>query len=155
MASKSLLRVAVIAGVRTPFVKARTAFKNYSALDLGVHAVNGLLEKHAIDPQTVEEMVYGVVIVDPKIPHLAREVVFRTRLPSTVRALTVSNNCITGTYARRVAPARRHSAAEHALSSPGARRPVRGVRAISSGRTLAGIRDGRSSRREGATLRAL
>ena len=99
MASKSLLRVAVIAGVRTPFVKARTAFKNYSALDLGVHAVHGLLDKHAIDPQTVEEMVYGVVIVDPKIPHLAREVVFRTRLPSTVRALTVSNNCITGTYA--------------------------------------------------------
>ena len=99
MASKTFVRVAVIAGVRTPFAKAGTNLKNYSALDLGVHAVNGLLERHAVDPQSVEEMVYGIVLVDPKTPNLAREIVFRTPLPSSVGALTVSNNCITGTHA--------------------------------------------------------
>ncbi len=99
MASKTFVRVAVIAGVRTPFAKAGTNLKNYSALDLGVHAVNGLLEKHAVDPQSVEELVYGIVLVDPKTPNLAREIVFRTPLPSSVGALTVSNNCITGTHA--------------------------------------------------------
>ena len=99
MASKTFVRVAVIAGVRTPFAKAGTNLKNYSALDLGVHAVNGLLERHAVDPQSVEEMVYGIVLLDPKTPNLAREIVFRTPLPSSVGALTVSNNCITGTHA--------------------------------------------------------
>lgn len=97
--SKTLSRVAVMGGVRTPFVKAGTAFAKHSALDLGVHAVNGLIEKLVVEPQTVEEIVYGIVLVDPRTPNLAREIVFRTPLPSSVGALTVSNNCITGTHA--------------------------------------------------------
>jgi len=92
-------RVAIIAGTRTPFVKAGTVFKKYSALDLGVHAVNGLLQKQKVDPKSVKELVFGIVIGDPKIPNLAREIVFRTSLPPTVRAHTVSNNCITGIHA--------------------------------------------------------
>ena len=39
-------RVAVVGGARTPFAKAGTVFKTQSALDLAVHSVNGLLEKH-------------------------------------------------------------------------------------------------------------
>lgn len=92
-------RIAVIAGTRTPFVKAGTAFKKYSPLDLGVHAVNGLIEKHRLEPESVDELVYGIVIYDPKIPNIAREIAFKTSLPSTVRAHTVSNNCITGIHA--------------------------------------------------------
>ena len=89
-------RVAVVGGARTPFVKAATHFKHYSALDLAVHAVDGLLVKHQIDPESVDELVYGIVVVDARIPHLAREVVFSSKLPSKVRALTMTDNCITG-----------------------------------------------------------
>lgn len=92
-------RVAVICGARTPFVKAGTVFKNYSALDLAVHSVNGLLKMHGVGPGSVDELVYGIVISDPKIPNIAREIVFNTDLPSSVRAHTVSNNCITGIHA--------------------------------------------------------
>lgn len=92
-------RVAVIAGARTPFVKASTVFKNYSALDLANHSVNGLLKLHDFDPNRVDELVYGIVIFDPRIPNIAREVVFSTGLPAGVRAHTVSNNCITGIHA--------------------------------------------------------
>jgi acetyl-CoA acetyltransferase family protein len=92
-------RVAVIGGVRTPFAKAGTVLAWYSALDLGVHAVRGLIEKLGVEPRTVEELVYGIVLLDPRTPNLAREIVFRTALPSSVGALTVSNNCITGTHA--------------------------------------------------------
>ncbi|MFQ5641872.1 MAG: acetyl-CoA C-acyltransferase [bacterium] len=99
MTRKSSTRVAVIAGARTPFVKAGTVFKNYSALDLGVHAVNGLIKIHKVPPEFLDELVYGIVILDPKIPNMAREIVFRTELPSTIRAHTVSNNCITGIHA--------------------------------------------------------
>ncbi len=92
-------RVAIVGGARTPFAKAGTVFRKHSALDLSVHSVNGLLEKQQLDPEAVDELLFGIVVVDARIPHLAREVVFSSRLPSKVRALTVTNNCITGTSA--------------------------------------------------------
>lgn len=99
MAPKNLTRVAIIAGTRTPFVKANTVFKNHTALDLGVHSVKGLLEMHNVSPESLDEVVYGIVILNPRVPNIAREVVFKTALPSNVRAHTVSNNCITGIHA--------------------------------------------------------
>lgn len=90
------LRVAIVGGTRTPFAKAATRFKNHSALDLGVHSVNGLLEKQQLDPKTVDKLVYGITVVNARIPHLAREIVFSSKLPSEVRALTLTNNCIGG-----------------------------------------------------------
>lgn len=92
-------RVAVVAGARTPFVKAGTAFKGKRPLTLATHAVRGLVETHDVDPAIVDHLVYGIVIVDPRVPHLAREVVFESGLPDTVRALTVTDNCITGASA--------------------------------------------------------
>ena len=93
------VRVAVVGGARTPFVKAGTVFRKHSALDLSTHAVNGLLEKQALDPNSVDELVFGITVLDARMPHLAREVVFSSRLPSSVRALTVIDNCIAGTSA--------------------------------------------------------
>ena len=92
-------RVAVVAGKRTPFVKANTVFKKVSALELGVHAVKGLLENEKIPPDSIDECVYGTVIFDPQVPNIAREIVFNSGLPANVHALTVSNNCITGIHA--------------------------------------------------------
>ena len=92
-------RVAVVGGARTPFAKAGTALRDYSALDLGVHSVNGALEKLELDPAAIDQLVYGVVVVDPAIPHLAREINFRSELPSDVQALTITDNCIGGTSA--------------------------------------------------------
>ena len=96
MSENTSTRVAIIGGARTPFAKAATRFKEYSALDLAVHAVDGLITKQELDPESIDELVYGIVVVDPRIPHLAREVVFSSKLPSEVRALTATNNCITG-----------------------------------------------------------
>ena len=92
-------RVAVVGGSRTPFAKAGTVLRKFSALDLSTHSVNGLLEKQELDPNSVDELVYGITVLDARIPQFAREVVFSSGLPSTVRALTVVNNCIAGTSA--------------------------------------------------------
>ena len=96
MTTKKSNRVAIVGGARTPFVKAATVFKNHSALDLATHAINGLLDKQQLDPQSIDELVYGNVVVNARIPHFARELVFSSKLPVSVRALTVSDNCITG-----------------------------------------------------------
>ena len=50
-------RVVVMGGARTPFAKAGTVFRKFTALDLGVHAVNGLLEKQSLDASAVDELV--------------------------------------------------------------------------------------------------
>lgn len=89
-------RVAIMGGARTPFVKAGTVFRQHRALDLARHSVDGLLEKQELDPAQVDELVYGIVTLDPGLPHMAREVVFSSRLPAEVRAVSVTDNCITG-----------------------------------------------------------
>ncbi len=60
---------------------------------------DGLLEMLELEPEAVEELAHGITVVDPRVPHLAREVVFSSRLPVEVKALTVTDNCITGTSA--------------------------------------------------------
>ncbi|MEM7136369.1 MAG: acetyl-CoA C-acyltransferase [Myxococcota bacterium] len=92
-------RVAIVAGARTPFAKAGTSLRDHSALDLAKHAVDGLLDRHALEPNTIDEMVYGIVVLDPRRPQFAREVAFASRLPSSTPAWTVTDNCITGTTA--------------------------------------------------------
>ena len=99
MTEDTATRVAVVGGARTPFAKAGTAFKELTPLDLSVHAINGLLEMLELEPEIVEELVHGITVVDARVPHLAREVVFSSRLPVAVKALTATNNCITGTSA--------------------------------------------------------
>ena len=89
-------RVAVVGGMRTPFVKARNAFKHRGALELAVHAVDAVLARTAIEAGRVERLAFGIVVPEPRLPHFAREVVFASRLESSVRAISVSDNCITG-----------------------------------------------------------
>jgi len=92
-------RVAIVAGARTPFAKAGTKLKEHKALDLARHAVDGLLTKHDLDPAKLDEMVFGIVVLDPRRPQFAREVAFASKLPSSTPAWTVTDNCITGTTA--------------------------------------------------------
>ncbi len=92
-------RVAVVGGARTPFVKAGTVFRKFTALDLARHAIEGLFEKQALDPNTVDELVFGITVQDARIPQFAREVVLSGGFPPSIRALTVMDNCITSTSA--------------------------------------------------------
>src|SRR5437868_6131193 len=50
-------RVAIIAGVRTPFAKAGTALKDTSAIDLGKHCVAELLQRTELDGKEVDAVV--------------------------------------------------------------------------------------------------
>ena len=96
MSTVSKQRVAIVAGGRTPFVKAGKGFKELGPLRLASHAVNGLMEQHGIDADTIDAIAYGAVVPEPGKPNLAREVVFETGLPKTIEAQTISSYCITG-----------------------------------------------------------
>lgn len=73
MSQSTNTRVPIVGGAKTPFIKVSTAFKKHSPLALSVHALNGLLEQLDLDPNDVDELVHGIVVLDSLIPHLANE----------------------------------------------------------------------------------
>lgn len=92
-------RVAVVGGIRTPFVKAGTVFRDLSQLQLSTHVVRALLERSGLSAEKVDQLVWGRVLHDPFISNLAREIVIDLKLPASIRAYLVSNNCITSIHA--------------------------------------------------------
>jgi acetyl-CoA acyltransferase len=96
MAGNDRQRVAVVAGTRTPFVKAGKTFKDLGPLALGDAAVRGLLDRHHVDAASIQSLVFGVTIPEPAKPNLAREIVFDLDLPRSIEGQTVASYCITG-----------------------------------------------------------
>lgn len=97
------MKVAIVGGVRTPFVKAAGVFSRYSALDLGKHVVVGCVEKLGLDAARIDELYFGTVLLDPRIPNLAREIVLRSGLPKSIVGNFSANNCATGLVAASAA----------------------------------------------------
>jgi acetyl-CoA acyltransferase len=92
-------RVAIVAGVRTPFAKAGTAFKSISAIDLGKLCVAELLQRTNLDGKEVQALVFGTVIPSVIAPNIAREVSLLPLLPKGVQAYTVGRACASANQA--------------------------------------------------------
>ena len=92
-------RVAIVAGVRTPFAKAGTAFKSISAIDLGKLCVAELLQRTNLDGKEVQALVFGTVVPSVVEPNIAREVSLLPLLPKGVQAYTVSRACASANQA--------------------------------------------------------
>lgn len=95
MGKKNGRRVAVVAGLRTPFAKSGTAYKDLSALDLGRMVVTELMQQSGVEPATVQQLVYGQVVPSLSAPNIAREIVLGTALPRDIEAYSVSRACAT------------------------------------------------------------
>ncbi|WP_373817905.1 acetyl-CoA C-acyltransferase [Glaesserella sp.] len=103
MAKQNLLtaqgeRVAIVAGLRTPFVHRDTGFKSSYATDLGTMVTNELLSRNAIDRKYVEQLVFGQVIQQPDIPNPSREIALSLNMPY-LQAYTLSSSCLSGMQA--------------------------------------------------------
>src|SRR5215216_7554048 len=92
-------RVAIIAGVRTPFARAGTAFKNLTAIELGKRCVAELIQRTNLDGDVVEAVVYGTVVPSVIAPNIAREVSLLPMLPKGCEAYTVSRACASANQA--------------------------------------------------------
>jgi acetyl-CoA acyltransferase len=86
-------RVAVVAGIRTPFARSGTSFDDLTAVELGGMAVKELIARYDIDGDRVDELIYGTVIPSVSRPNIAREVVFESGLPMHVPAASVVMAC--------------------------------------------------------------
>jgi acetyl-CoA acyltransferase len=92
-------RVAIVAGVRTPFAKAGTALKSISAIELGKLSVAELLQRTNLDGKEVQALVFGTVVPSVVEPNIAREVSLMPLLPKAVQAYTVSRACASANQA--------------------------------------------------------
>lgn len=92
------MKIALVAGCRTPFTRAGTLQSSLSAIDLGQVAVRELLVRSGVPGGEVDRLVFGTVVHDPAAPNIAREVGLAT-LPKGVPAGTVSLACASANQA--------------------------------------------------------
>ncbi len=92
-------RVAIVRGLRTPFAKAGTVYRNLDALDLGRIVVAELIQRSGIDAKTIDEVIYGTVIPSVKAANIAREIVLGTGIPRSVSSHTVTRACASSNQA--------------------------------------------------------
>ena len=88
-------RIAIVSGLRTPFAKQGTAYKEMTALDLAKTVVTELLARADLDAREIELCVYGQVVPSLSAPNIAREIVLGTGMPKGIEAFSVSRACAT------------------------------------------------------------
>ena len=86
----------IIDGVRTPFCRAGTSLAEFDAVELGRIAVSALLTKTGIDPNVVDETIFGCVGQPAHAQNISRVIALRAGLPEDKPAMTVHRNCASG-----------------------------------------------------------
>lgn len=88
-------RVAIVAGLRTPFTRVGTHFRDLNPIQLGALAVQELLERSGLKPEQVEQVVFGQTIMMPDAPFIAREIVLATGMSPYTDAYSITRACAT------------------------------------------------------------
>ncbi|MSR77126.1 MAG: thiolase family protein [Candidatus Omnitrophica bacterium] len=89
-------KIAVVNGIRTPFIKAWTLFEKMPAQKLGALCVTELLQRTEIDPKKIDEVIIGCVGQPIDAANVARVISLYAGIPKDKRAYTVNRNCASG-----------------------------------------------------------
>ncbi len=90
----------IIAGyARTPFCKINGQLANYSAPQLGAHAIKAALTRAVISPNQVERVIGGQVVQAGVGQNPARQSAVHAGIPLGVPAITINSVCLSGAEA--------------------------------------------------------
>ncbi|MFD3743455.1 acetyl-CoA C-acyltransferase [Nocardia sp. NPDC058633] len=92
-------RAVVVAGARTPFVRAFTDFTRLDSIALAGAAVRGLIERTGIAPGEIQSIVWGGVVLPSHAPNIAREIALDLKLDFGCEGYTVTRACASGLQA--------------------------------------------------------
>lgn len=96
----SALREAVICEpVRTPIGRYGGMFSSLTAVDLGVTALQGLLERTGLAPDAVQDVILGHCYPNSDAPAIGRVVALDAGLPVTVPGMQIDRRCGSGLQA--------------------------------------------------------
>lgn len=91
--------VVICEPVRTPIGRYGGMFKDLTAVDLGVTALKGLIERTGIDPEKIEDVILGHCNGNSEAPAIGRVVALDAGLPITVGGMHIDRRCGSGLQA--------------------------------------------------------
>src|ERR1700681_4241315 len=92
----SLQAVYILSAVRTPIGKFGGSLASLTAADMGVVAAKVAMERAGIQPEQVEETIFGNARQAGGGPNPARQISIRSGVPQEVPAFTVNKACASG-----------------------------------------------------------
>ncbi len=84
----------IIGGARTPIGRLLGSLKDYTAVDLGAHAIRHALQRSHVSPELVQHVVMGNVIQAGNGQNPARQAAVAAGLGMQVPALTINKVCL-------------------------------------------------------------
>ncbi len=94
--TKSLRRVAILGGARTPFTKSFTHYRDVSNQELLTAAIDGVVKKFKLQGQLLGDVAAGSVVLHSRNFNLSRECVLSTELDPRTPGYNVQRACGTG-----------------------------------------------------------
>ncbi|USI90226.1 acetyl-CoA C-acetyltransferase [Rhodococcus sp. D-6] len=91
--------VVICEPVRTPIGRYGGMFKSLTAVDLGVAALKGLLERTGVAPEQVQDVILGHCNGNSEAPAIGRVVALDAGLPITVPGMHIDRRCGSGLQA--------------------------------------------------------
>ncbi len=88
--------VYILSAVRTPIGKFGGSLASFSAADMGVVAAKAAIERAGVQPDQVEETIFGNARQAGGGPNVARQISIRSGIPQEVPAYTVNKACASG-----------------------------------------------------------
>ncbi|MCH7521122.1 MAG: acetyl-CoA C-acyltransferase [Candidatus Marinimicrobia bacterium] len=88
-------RIAIVGGVRTPFAKAFTDLSDLNASDLAKLVTQELIQRLGLEPEVIDEVVWGTVLPTMSNLNIGREVPIALGL-SRVPGYTLGQQCASG-----------------------------------------------------------
>jgi len=88
--------VYIVSAVRTPIGKFGGSLASLTAADMGVAAAKAAIERAGVQPEQVEETIFGNARQAGGGPNPARQISVRTGVPQEVPAFTVNKACASG-----------------------------------------------------------
>lgn len=91
-----MLDVYILSAVRTPIGKFGGSLASMTAADMGVVAAKAAMERAGVQPEQVEEAIFGNARQAGGGPNPARQISIRSGIPQEVPAYTVNKACASG-----------------------------------------------------------
>ncbi len=92
-------KVVLVDGLRSPFIKYNTLFKDLPAHLLGAQVLKGLVQKYNLRSSEIDEVIVGNVVQPAEATNIARNIALFAGLDEAIPAFSVQRNCASGMQA--------------------------------------------------------
>lgn len=86
----------IVAGARTPVGRLQGALKDFSAADLGAHAIKAALERAGVAGDQVQYVILGQVLQAGAGQIPSRQAAVKAGIPMNVPSITINKVCLSG-----------------------------------------------------------